>query len=94
MNISFDFAKATGKIRAMHAVGQPPRIGISSDYMHYLKDANIPYSRLHDTGGPFGGGLYVDIPNIFRNFDADENDPESYDFAFTDLLLADLAKVN
>lgn len=94
MNISFDFAKTTGKIRAMHAVGQPPRLGISSDYMHYLKDANIPYSRLHDTGGPFGGGLYVDIPNIFRNFDADENNPESYDFAFTDLLLADLAKVN
>ena len=53
MNISFDFAKTTGKIRAMHAVGQPPRLGISSDYMHYLKDANIPYSRLHDTESSF-----------------------------------------
>ena len=43
--------------------------------MHYLKEAGIPYSRLHDVGGWLGGGLYVDIPNLFPDFDADENDP-------------------
>ena len=92
MELKFDFDKITGKVRAMHAVGQPPRLGISSEYMHYLTDAHIPYSRLHDVAGAFGGNLYVDIPNIFRDFSADEDCPESYDFAFTDLLLADLAK--
>lgn len=90
MNISFDFEKSAGKIRAMHVVGQPPRIGISDKYMHYLTDAHMPYSRLHDVGYPYGSGVYVDVPNIFRNFDADENDPASYDFAFTDLLLQQL----
>ena len=60
--------------------------------MQYLKDANIGYARLHDVGGGFGGNLYVDIPNIFRDFDADEFDPESYDFAFTDELLKGMAE--
>ena len=41
---------------------------------------------MHDVGGHFGENYFVDIPNLFRNFDADENDPASYDFAFTDKL--------
>ena len=64
----------------------------SDQYFHYLTEAGIPYSRLHDVGGAFGQGKYVDIPNIFRDFDADENDPASYDFTFTDLLLEQLVK--
>lgn len=91
MRISVDFDKVKGKIKPMHAVGQPPFTGgfskINFTPMGILKDANVPYSRLHDVGGPFGGNRFVDIPNIFRNFDADENDPDSYDFAFTDELI-------
>jgi hypothetical protein len=89
--ITVNFNKRVGEIKPMHAVGQPPFSGgfLSFDFSHiqYLQDANIPYSRLHDVGGAFGGNRFVDIPNIFRDFDADENDPESYDFAFTDVLL-------
>ena len=87
MNISFNFTEKHGRIKPMHAVGQPPRLGISDEFMHYLTEAHIPYSRLHDMGGLYGGYLYVDIPNIFRDFAADENDPASYDFPFTDLLI-------
>lgn len=92
--IKVDFDKITNKIKPMHAVGQPPfstgfcKLDFSP--IQILKDANIPYSRLHDVGGPFGGYRYVDIPNIFRDFDADENSPESYDFAFTDELIKGL----
>nr|MBQ4319738.1 hypothetical protein [Clostridia bacterium] len=89
-NITYDHNKTLGKIKAMHAVGQPPFIGTDYSYMHYLKDADIPYSRLHDVAGWFGGNMYVDIPNIFRDFNADVEDPKSYDFTFTDLLLAAL----
>lgn len=32
----------------------------------------------------------MDIPNIFRDFSADENDPASYDFEHTDYLLQKL----
>ncbi len=88
--ISVDFENSVGRIKAMHAVGQPPFLGMNFEKFSYLKAANIPYSRLHDVGGAYGKGVFVDIPNLFRNFDADENDPASYDFAFTDALLSAL----
>ena len=77
-----------GKIKPMHSVGQPPVT--QPKLFSYIKEAHIPYSRLHDVEGRFGSGIYVDIPNIFHNFDADENNPESYDFAFTDILISRL----
>ena len=94
MNVRIDLNKTVGKIKPMHAVGKPP-LRISTNllaHFHYLTEAGIPYSRLHDVGGLFGGNVYVDIPNIFRNFDADENDPASYDFTFTDALINGLVE--
>lgn len=87
MYLSVDFTRTLGPIRAMHAVGQPPYLSPKTDRLHYLTEAHIPYARLHDMGGGFGANLYVDIPNLFRDFDADENDPASYDFTFTDDLI-------
>ena len=82
-------------MKPMHGGGQPPVVSSARNtYFHYLTEAGIPYSRLHDVGGSFGGGKYVDIPNIFRNFDADENDPASYDFDFTDELLKHLVEAD
>lgn len=89
--IRIDFDKPVGKIKPMHAVGQPPVAGGFQrfDFTKFQKltDAHIPYSRLHDVGGAFGGNRFVDVPNVFRDFDADENDPANYDFTFTDVLL-------
>ena len=92
VEVSVDFADITGKIKPMHGVGQPPMTFLSDALFPYLTHAGIPYSRLHDVGGWMGGGLYVDIPNLFRDFDADENNPESYDFAFTDKIIEALVK--
>ena len=94
MKITADFTKITGKIKPMHGVGQPPLYGYNDQFMHYLTEAGMPYSRLHDVAGPYGGNRFVDIPNIFRDFDADETLPESYDFAFTDWLITALIKHN
>lgn len=89
--IKLDTNTVVKNIKPMHGGGQPPLGGKDqTGYFHYLSEAGIPFSRLHDVGGPFGGYRYVDIPNIFRNFDSDENDPESYDFTFTDLLIKGL----
>ncbi|MBQ5354513.1 MAG: hypothetical protein IIU08_01415 [Clostridia bacterium] len=83
----------TNRIKPLHGVGQPPFAGIDfSRIDRWLAPAGIPFSRLHDVGGGFGGNLYVDIPNLFRDFDADLEDPASYDFAFTDLLISALVK--
>lgn len=95
MKLNVDFSKITGKIKPMHAVGQPPILNPhNTKHFKYLTDAKIPYSRLHDTGGAYGGFRYVDIPNIFRNFDADEQSPDSYDFVFTDWLIGELIKAD
>ncbi|MBE6667768.1 MAG: hypothetical protein E7607_05625 [Ruminococcaceae bacterium] len=96
--VKIDQNKKIGSIKPMHAVGQPPFAGgsLGFDFSHigHLKNANIPYSRLHDVNGVFGGSRFVDIPNIFRNFDADETDPASYDFAFTDVLIEAMYSYN
>ena len=89
--INIDLNKTIKKMKPLHGGGQPPSPTSNAKY-HYLTEAGIPFSRLHDVGGAFGGGRFVDIPNIFRNFDADENDPENYDFTFTDLLITNLVK--
>ena len=89
VSVTVDFAKATGPVKPVNGVGQPPMINALRDWrmLPYLRDAGIPYSRLHDVGGWLGGGLYVDIPNVFPDFGADEDDPASYRFAFTDSLI-------
>lgn len=88
-----DNNKVKGKIKPMHGVGQPPFSGGGNFKMfRFLTEAGIPYSRLHDVGGAYGNGRFVDIPNLFRNFDADETLPESYSFAFTDGLIKALVE--
>jgi hypothetical protein len=92
--LKIDFNNITGKIKPMHAINNPPTVpGDWSGLYEKLKEAHIPYARLHDTGGEFGGTHYVDIENIFTDFSADENDPASYDFAFTDALLISMDKI-
>ena len=92
MNIRLDFEKTVGRIKPHHAINNAPLIGCSDMLFHYLSEAGIPYSRLHDTGGEYGMNRFVDIENIFRDFDADPEDPASYDFAFTDWLLESITK--
>ncbi len=86
-HVTVNFNNTVGKIKPHHAINNAPISGTSDRLFHYLKDASIPYSRLHDTGGAYGNFCFVDIENIFRDFDADVDDPASYDFAFTDNLL-------
>lgn len=92
MEVKVDFNKIIGKIKPMHAVGQPPFIGMDFSMCDYLKDAHVPFSRLHDVGGPYGRNMFVDIPNVFRDFSLDPENPDNYDFAFTDELICALVK--
>ena len=89
VEVTVDVKKVIGEIKPVNAVGQPPMAGQLGRWgmMRYLKDAGIPYARLHDVGGWLGNGLYVDVPNIFPDFDADETKIENYRFAYTDSLL-------
>ena len=86
--VKFDLARANGKIKHMNAVnngpvGSPVR---KTGNIDYYRDLEIPYARNHDASfyTSYGGEHTVDVHRIFKNFDADENDPASYLFAPTD----------
>ena len=91
-NVTVNFNNEINKIKIMHAVNNGPDVsgadqvrGNERDY----KACRIPYARTHDASffWGYGGNHTVDVSFIFTNFDADVNDPESYDFACTDLYM-------
>jgi len=77
-----------GKIKELNGVNCAPyeqRGGANQKRINaFFKYLGIPRSRLHDCCGKWGGTHFVDVPNIFRDFDADENDPANYDFHYSD----------
>ena len=88
-NVSVDFKREIGKIKIMHAVNNgpsKPRDDQSRGNFKAYKALHIPYARNHDAAfcATYGGHHTVDVNFIFPNFDADVNDPASYDFACTD----------
>lgn len=75
-----------GKIKALNGIDNGPVcFDELIDSTRYYKQAEFPYIRLHDTNYPHP--REVDIPQIFKDFDADPEDPSSYDFRRTDTYL-------
>ena len=76
-----------GHIKIMNAANNGPKAGNFEDY----KALRIPYARTHDT--PYRWNYHtVDIDRIFPDWNANVNNPKSYDFALTDELLAMMIK--
>ena len=96
ININFD--KTTGIVKPVHSVCCAPygiNMGPDQKYIQsFFTQANIPFCRLHDCCFGYGGTYFVDIPNIFRDFGADENDPASYDFYYTDEYIKAIQQAN
>lgn len=91
-NIQVDFGEIYGRIKPMHAVNNGPIRArgdqVRGNFEQY-KLAGIPWARNHDAAfsGEYGGPHTVDVHMIFPDFNADPEDPESYDFANTDHCL-------
>lgn len=89
--LNFDHNQKFGKFKYLNATNGGPwhKRHVNdlpkSNFIAY-KEARIPFSRNHDSAihSTYGGPYSHDITCIFPNFDADENDPNSYDFACTD----------
>ena len=89
--LKFNKEKTYGKFKLLNATNGGPwykRHATDQSRSNFddYKAARIPYSRNHDSFYcPGYGGPYAhDISAIFPNFDADVDDPASYDFACTD----------
>lgn len=87
-----DPAKELGPIRPVNGVNNGP-IRSRNDQcfgtFEHFRNARIPSARPHDSVfcAGYGGPHTIDISSIFPDFDADENDPRSYDFHWTDEYL-------
>ncbi len=90
--LKYDLSKAKGEFKILNATNGGPwhkrhaQDQWRSNFEDY-KRARIPYSRNHDSnlcGSIYGGPYAHDITAIFPNFNADINNPESYEFACTD----------
>ncbi len=95
IKIHIDYGDVKGKIRKMHAVNNAPIYegdDQSNGNFHSYKAARIPFARNHDASfcSDYVQSRNNDVLYIFRNFDADENDPDSYDFYYTDRYIKTL----
>ena len=89
--VTVDAVDEVGPIKIMNAVNNGPskaRADQSRGNFADYKALRIPYARTHDSiTQATSNGHTVDISAVFPNFDADENDPKNYDFAYTDKFL-------
>ena len=86
--ITVDCSKPTGKKpKPVNGLCNGPISNSGwTDKTEDFRELGVPFVRLHDTDYA-GTHCFVDISRIFVNFDADENDPSSYQFQHTDQLI-------
>ena len=77
--------RATGPVRIMNAVNGAPAAEGTENFAAW-RAAEIPFARTHDLShvASYGGNHAVDITCIFTDFEADAENPASYDFANTE----------
>ena len=93
--VNVDFSKPTAKMKPMHGVNSGPRTKVFTyNASDLFKGMGIPLCRLHDVEYPYGSGEFVDMHCVFRNFDADENDPASYNLGLTDKYIEAILDVD
>lgn len=89
--ITVDFSKKEGNIKPLHCVNNGPASqSASSHIVELYREMGVPFARNHDASffSPYGGEHTVDVHAVFPNFDADPEDPSSYDFTCTDNYIA------
>ena len=87
--VSVNPSAVNGPIKPMNAANNGP----TDNTMESYKALRIPYARTHDTPhGTVYGGHCIDIDQVFPDFKANPNNPKSYDFTNSDVVLQDMLK--
>ncbi len=88
--MKINYNKIIAAIKPMNAVNNgpdyTPNASQASTNLAEYTAANLPFARTHDASffSRYGGAHTVDVHLIFSDFDADPDDPASYDFTLTD----------
>ncbi len=81
--------ESVGPVKWLHGVNNGPvTFGGFMDVSEYYEQASIPSVRIHDPNWPHP--REIDVPQIFRNWDADPAEPSSYEFRPTDAYLENI----
>ncbi len=89
--ITVDFEKKNGKIKPVNSMVGGPRSGgydLPYDMSEEFSEMSVPFVRTVTGKGDYGYNQFINIHCIFPDFDADADDPESYNFLPTDLYLS------
>ena len=87
--VSLEPASEVGPIKPMNAANNGPNGPTFKAY----KALRVPYGRTHDTPlGEVWSSHVVDINQVFPDWNANVNNPKSYDFDLTDEMLQDMIK--
>ena len=91
--LAIDLGETGAPIKPLHGLNRidAPSAWFDNPQYALMREVGIPFNRLHDLSPYCGGRTCVDISSVFRDFDADENDPANYEFAFTDFYLEKVA---
>ncbi len=96
-SVIIDPARTLGPVKYMNAVNNGPKKAPpsqrSENFTAY-RAARIPFARTHDANYAvaYGAPHTVDISAVFPDFDADADNPRSYDFVRTDAYLQTIAE--
>ena len=87
--VSVEPTSEVGAIKPMNAANNGPNGPTFKAY----KALRVPYGRTHDTPlGEVWSSHVVDVNQIFPDWNANVNNPKSYDFDLTDEMLQDMIK--
>ena len=87
--VSVEPTSEVGAIKPMNAANNGPNGPTFKAY----KALRVPYGRTHDTPlGEVWSSHVVDINQVFPDWNANVNNPKSYDFDLTDEMLQDMIK--
>ena len=90
--ITIHTSEVLGPVKPMNAVNNGPVVAGKDQTRGNLptyKALEIPFARTHDAAfwNGYGGEHTVDVSAFFPDFDADPDDPASYDFDLTDMYM-------
>ena len=84
-----NFANPVRPVGMMHGMNNGPFMH-QGDFGPEYDEAGIPFVRFHETQSPTT--KCIEVPFIFRDFDADENDEKNYFFGATDKVITEAVK--
>ena len=89
VRLTADFSKPVRPMGKQNGTNNGP-LHTHHDETEAFLDMGVDFVRFHETHSPYA--KCIEVPYIFRNFDADENDPANYFFDETDAVITAAVK--